>query len=48
MKMSVVILDTDPLIEVMVLDCVGESHTELEMVSETHAAKSFIESQDTS
>ncbi len=46
MKMSVVILDTDPLIEAMVLDCVGESQAELEMVSETHAAKSFIESQD--
>lgn len=46
MKMSVVILDTDPLVEAMVLDCVGEEQAELEMVSEVHAARALIESQD--
>jgi CheY-like chemotaxis protein len=46
MKMSVVILDTDPLVEAMVLDCVGEEQAELEMVSEVHAARALIEGQD--
>ena len=45
MKMSVVILETDPLIESMVLDCVGESQADVEMMSETHAAREFVESR---
>ena len=45
MKMSVVILDTDPLIESMVLDCVGESQAEVEKVSEKRAAKELSETQ---
>ena len=44
MKMSVVILDTDPIVESMVLECIGSSNAEVEMVSETTAARTYIES----